>query len=57
MKYMDLLYAISSQGIEVIIDQDAPLPLLFLPKEKILVVKNASYLQKALEMVFSINAI
>lgn len=49
MKYMDMLHAISSQGIEVIIDQKAPLPLLFLPGEKILVVQNVSYLQKILE--------
>lgn len=50
MKYMDMLHAISSQGIEIIIDHEAPLPLLFLPGEKILVVKNVSFLQKILEM-------
>lgn len=52
MKYMDLLYAISSQGIEVIMDRCAPLPLLFVPEEKILIVKDEAYLQKALEMDF-----
>lgn len=52
MKYMDLLYAISSQGIEVIMDRCAPLPLLFVPEEKILIIKDEAYLQKALEMDF-----